>query len=95
MNDKAMIRDRIRAQLPGVVTTIRGGDTVVFRYAKRTTTLTHEGTAMWVAFTNESVSGATMAWLSVGRADAFTAGNVAKTIAGFFDAGLSRPEKRP
>lgn len=90
-----MVRDRIRAQLPGVVATARGRDTtVVFRYAGRAATLTSDGAVTWVAFTNESGSGSTMASLSVRQTDANTARNVAKTIAGFFDAELSRPEKR-
>jgi hypothetical protein len=88
----ALIRDRIRAQLPGVVVR-RKGNSIIFRYARRTATLTREDDTRWVTFGNESGSGTTMASLSVRRADAFTAGNVATTIADFFDAELSRPEK--
>ena len=65
----------------------RGRRVVVWRHRDREATVTDEGAVRWVTFSG----GATMMPpLAVERHDAFTARNVARTLAGFFDASLSR-----
>lgn len=81
----------LRAALPAIVTT-RAGEPlriVRWRYLGRTAVLTLEGDVY--RFTFISDAGGNMPSLYAGaRKDDFVARNLAQSIAGFFDAELSR-----
>jgi len=85
------VNELLCADLPEIKTT-RSGDpvrVVRWRYDGRTATLTDEGGAF--RFTFQSEGGGNMASLYAGdRKDDFVACNLAKSVAGFFDAKFSR-----
>jgi hypothetical protein len=74
---------RLRELLPAVAAA-RRRQSVVLRYGGREATITDGGATRWVTFGIGS-------WLSIDSHDAFTARNVAKSLAGFFDVERLRP----
>jgi hypothetical protein len=88
----AAVRDRLRALLPGVVATIRRDGAVVLRYDQLTATLKPESDVTWIHFTNAG-GAPPMASLWMKERTAENAGILAGTIAGYFDARLSRPDR--
>jgi pyruvate/2-oxoglutarate dehydrogenase complex dihydrolipoamide acyltransferase (E2) component len=79
---------RVREMMPDV-RAARRGKVATLRYRERSARITDAGSTWWVKFAGE---GPQMAMLAVERHDERTARNVAKTIAGAFDARWSRPD---
>jgi len=79
----ATIVARVRALIPEIVVTKKGHRQVIIRHAERVATLTDDG-AYWIRFGEGD--GVPMASLyDAERRDAFTCGNFARSIAGYFD----------
>jgi hypothetical protein len=89
-----LIVQGLRRRLPEVAAATRGQRTIVLRYGGRTATITEQGPTRWIHSADDAAPGATaMATLyDEERCDAYTADVFAKSLAGFFDARLSRPE---
>ncbi len=81
----AAIGDEVRQYLPSARAVRRGRSHVIIRYDGREAHLRDEGAVYSITFVATSL-GATMASLSDQRRDAFTIRNLAKSIAGYFDA---------
>lgn len=83
-----LIADDVRRRVPDVVATARGRQ-VMLRLGDRTAVLTESGSDRLITFSGASMS----SLMDQDRGDAFTARNIAKSIAGFFDAEQSRPDR--
>ena len=86
------IDELLRADLPDIVATrVReGAKAVRWRFGGRTATMTEDRGSYLIVFGN--TGGAVMSSLyAQDRKDFFVAGNLAHSIAGYFDANLSVP----
>jgi len=79
----------VRAFLPDVKAVRRGPKLVILCYGELGAQLCDEDDVYWIKFSAGSVA-LTMASMFDPRRDAFTVGNFAKSIAGYFDARFSR-----
>ena len=85
-----LIDELLRTDLPDIVATRVGAGTKIvrWRFGGRTATLSEDRGSYLIFF--ESTGGAVMSSLyAQDRKDSFVAGNLARSIAGFFDANLS------
>jgi hypothetical protein len=85
-----LIRDRLRSKIHDVVAT-KAPNRATFRYKGYSATLSVEGDTTWVHFTNDS--GPPMPSIRIAERTELNAGMLAKTIAGYFNAELSRPDR--
>jgi len=81
-----------RRYLPAARAARRGRSQVIIRHDGREAHLRDEGSVYTITFAASSL-GSTMASLSDQRRDAFTTRNLAKSIAGYFDASHSMADE--
>jgi hypothetical protein len=80
------IVDDLRAFLPDATAVRKGRRLVIIRHGDHAALLANDG-SFWVTFTAGDLNiKATMCSLVDDRRDAFTVGNLARSIAGYFDA---------
>lgn len=82
-----VVVDDVKRRVPSA-SAARKGKSVIIRDRGREVTLKPDGGTYWVTF-----SASVAALFVADRRDAFTARNVAKTIAGHLDPEQSRPDK--
>jgi hypothetical protein len=89
------IVDGVRAFLPDATAVRKGRRLVIIRHGDRAAMLANDG-SFWVTFTADDLNiKTTMCSLVDDRRDEFTAGNLAHSIAGYFDARFTRAEPSP
>jgi hypothetical protein len=74
----------VRTYLPEVRAARKGTSHVIIRHGEREAHLRDDG-SFWIRFSSPTVA-TTMASMFDDRRDAFTVGNLAHSIAGYFDA---------
>jgi hypothetical protein len=79
----------VRAFLPDAAAVCKGRRLVVIRHGDRAALLANDG-SFWVTFTAGDDMMTTMASLVDERHDAFTVGNLAYSIAAYFDSRFTR-----
>lgn len=67
----------------------RDGGHDAMRFNDRSATLTEDGSTRWVTFAGASIASI----YDQERSDEFTAANIGKSVAGFFDPEHSRPDR--
>ena len=86
----AAIVDSVRRYLPEARAARKGGRHVIIRHADREAHLKDDG-SFWITFSSPSAA-TTMASMFDDRRDDFTVRNLAKSVAGYFDARFTRAE---